>query len=281
MPEAASKPISTMLEPMERIAEILFGVIMTLTFTCTLAVETADRLQVCTMLIGALGCNLAWGIIDAGVYLITRINTESRKVAAVRAIREAADGRAARQILANSFNPALASALSNEQLESMRQNLRQMPEPLQRPKLTKRDWLGAGGLCLLCFVSIRVRCQVSFAHFQCRRGSTTGPVRLCVRLPQRDSALGDGASDGGIRRCDGRRRNCARRVATAHAWPGCRTLAPRLLQFRSASTLIANWRQRVLSGRKPQSKKSRRRSILRACSSHRTQNKPLNSGTLL
>ena len=153
MPEAASKPIGTMLEPMERIAEILFGVIMTLTFTCTLAVETADRLQVRTMLIGALGCNLAWGIIDAGVYLITRISTESRKVAAVRAIREAADGRAARQILANSFNPALASALSNEQLESMRQNLRQMPEPLQRPKLTKRDWLGAGGLCLLCFVS--------------------------------------------------------------------------------------------------------------------------------
>ena len=153
MPGAASKPIGTMLEPMERIAEILFGVIMTLTFTCTLAVETADRLQVRTMLIGALGCNLAWGIIDAGVYLITRINTESRKVAAVRAIREAADGRAARQILANSFNPALASALSNEQLESMRQNLRQMPEPLQRPKLTKRDWLGAGGLCLLCFVS--------------------------------------------------------------------------------------------------------------------------------
>lgn len=153
MPEAASKPTGTMLEPMERIAEILFGVIMTLTFTLTFAVETADRLQVRTMLIGALGCNLAWGIIDAGVYLITRINTESRKVAAVRAIREAANGSAARQILADSFNPALASALSNEQVESMRQNLRQMSEPLKRPGLTKRDWLGAGGLCLLCFLS--------------------------------------------------------------------------------------------------------------------------------
>jgi VIT1/CCC1 family predicted Fe2+/Mn2+ transporter len=153
MPEAASKSIGTMLEPMERIAEILFGVIMTLTFTLTFAVETADRLQVRTMLIGALGCNLAWGIIDAGVYLITRINTESRKVAAVRAIREAANGSAARQILADSFNPALASALSNEQVESMRQNLRQMSEPLKRPGLSKRDWLGAGGLCLLCFLS--------------------------------------------------------------------------------------------------------------------------------
>jgi VIT1/CCC1 family predicted Fe2+/Mn2+ transporter len=153
MPEASKKRSGTLLEPMERIAEILFGVIMTLTFTCTLAVETADRLQVRTMLIGALGCNLAWGIIDAGVYLITRINTESRKVAAVRAIREATDGSAARQILADSFNPALASALSNEQVESVRQNLRQMSEPLKRPRLTKRDWLGAGGLGLLCFLS--------------------------------------------------------------------------------------------------------------------------------
>jgi hypothetical protein len=153
MPEAASKPTRTALEPMERIAEILFGVIMTLTFTLTFAVETADRLQVRTMLIGALGCNLAWGIIDAGVYLITRINTENRKVAAVRAMREAANGSAARQILADSLNPVLASALSNDQLESMRQTLRQMPEPPERSGLSKRDWLGAVGLCLLCFLS--------------------------------------------------------------------------------------------------------------------------------
>jgi len=153
MPEEESKPNGTSLEPMERIAEILFGVIMTLTFTCTLAVQTADRLQVRTMLIGALGCNLAWGIIDAGVYLITRINIESRKIAAVRAIREAVDGSAARQILGSSLHPLLASALSKDQMELIRQNLRQMPEPLERYRLTKRDWLGAGSICLLCFLS--------------------------------------------------------------------------------------------------------------------------------
>ena len=44
MPEAASKPIGTLLQPMETITEILLGVIMTLTFTCTLAV-TADQLR--------------------------------------------------------------------------------------------------------------------------------------------------------------------------------------------------------------------------------------------
>ena len=35
--------------------------IMALTFTLTLGVVTADRIQVRTMLLAALGCNLAWG----------------------------------------------------------------------------------------------------------------------------------------------------------------------------------------------------------------------------
>ena len=53
------------LDPMDRISEVLFGLIMALTFTCTLGVAAAE---VRTMLIGALGCNLAWGIIDGGVH---------------------------------------------------------------------------------------------------------------------------------------------------------------------------------------------------------------------
>ena len=38
---------------------------MVLTFTGSLSVAEAGRDDVRTMLIGALGCNLAWGIIDA------------------------------------------------------------------------------------------------------------------------------------------------------------------------------------------------------------------------
>jgi hypothetical protein len=55
------------LDPMDRISEVLFGLIMALTFTCTLGVAIADNIQVRTMLIGALRCNLAWGIIDGGL----------------------------------------------------------------------------------------------------------------------------------------------------------------------------------------------------------------------
>ena len=61
----SAKQSHRILEPMDRISEILFGLIMALTFTLTLGVVTVDRIQVRTMLLAALGCNLAWGIIDA------------------------------------------------------------------------------------------------------------------------------------------------------------------------------------------------------------------------
>jgi hypothetical protein len=49
------------LEPGERISEILFGLIMALTVTGATSVVAADRFQIRTMLIAALGCNVAWG----------------------------------------------------------------------------------------------------------------------------------------------------------------------------------------------------------------------------
>ena len=49
------------LDPMERISEVLFALIMALTFTCSFSVAEAGREEVRAMLVGALGCNLAWG----------------------------------------------------------------------------------------------------------------------------------------------------------------------------------------------------------------------------
>jgi VIT family len=137
------------LDPMDRISEVLFGLIMALTFTCTLGVASAE---VRTMLIGALGCNLAWGIIDGGVHLLARLNEGGRAMVNWRAVRQAADADTAQRIIASALPPLLASVLNPAQLESMRQKLRQLPEPAH-PRLTKNDWLGALGICLLSFLS--------------------------------------------------------------------------------------------------------------------------------
>jgi hypothetical protein len=116
VPAVWSKPLGPILDPMERIAEIQFGVIMALTFTLTLGVGIADDIKVRTMLIAVFGCNLAWGIIDAGVYLITRISVESRKVATLGALRDAPDSDSASRVLADALHPVLASTVSHEQL---------------------------------------------------------------------------------------------------------------------------------------------------------------------
>src|SRR5215475_6011363 len=150
--QVSAKSADRILEPMDRISEVLFGLIMALTFTLTLGVVTADRIQVRTMLLAALGCNLAWGIIDASVFLMARFNQRGRNAVQLRAVRAAADIAYAHRIIADALPPALASVLPPDQLELMRQRLLQLPEP-ERPRLTKRDGLGAMGICLLSFLS--------------------------------------------------------------------------------------------------------------------------------
>ena len=50
-----------MLDPAERTSEVLFGLIMVLTFTGSLSIAEAGREDIRAMLIGAPGCNIAWG----------------------------------------------------------------------------------------------------------------------------------------------------------------------------------------------------------------------------
>jgi hypothetical protein len=144
---------SRILDPMERISETLFGLIMALTFICSLGVATGANINIQTMLVGALGCNLAWGIVDGGLYLLARINEQGRNILTLRAVRQASDPAQAQRAIADAMPPALASVLPSEQLELMRQKLQQLPEPPARPKLTGRDWSGALGLCLLSFLA--------------------------------------------------------------------------------------------------------------------------------
>jgi hypothetical protein len=58
------------LDPLDRSSEVLFGLIMVLTFTGSLSAAEAGRTEIRAMLIGVLGCNFAWGIIDGILYLM-------------------------------------------------------------------------------------------------------------------------------------------------------------------------------------------------------------------
>jgi hypothetical protein len=141
------------LEPSERIGEVLFGLIMVLSFTGALSVAEADRADVRTMLIGALGCNIAWGIIDGVMFLMDCLAERGRGLVIFRAVRNTLDPQQAQRLIADALPPVVASVLRPEELETLRQRLTQLSEPPDRAQLRKDDWLGAAGVFLLVFLS--------------------------------------------------------------------------------------------------------------------------------
>src|SRR6266513_2434636 len=107
------------LEPIDRVSEVLFGLIMVLTFTGSLSVAEAGRDDVRTMLIGALGCNLAWGIIDGVLYLMGCLAEKGRGLLAFRAMRKAANPKEAQRLITDALPPLIASILQPAEMESL------------------------------------------------------------------------------------------------------------------------------------------------------------------
>jgi hypothetical protein len=141
------------LDPFDRISEVLFGLIMFLTFTGSLSIARTGRQDVRVMLIGAIGCNIAWGIIDAALYLMGCLADKGRRLNMLRMLHGASTPEAAQRIAAGALPPLVASVLGPSELETIRQRLQQLPEPPPRAQLEKREWIGGLGVFLLVFLS--------------------------------------------------------------------------------------------------------------------------------
>jgi hypothetical protein len=148
MTDQSAKPSNRLLNPVARLSEALFGLIMALTFTGSLSVAESGRDDVRAMLIGVLGSNIAWGVIDGVFYLMTSLGKKGQGIRALRAVRKAKSPGAAHRVIANALPPAIAADLEPAEYESLRQRLLRLPEPPARPGLDKADWLGAFGAFL-------------------------------------------------------------------------------------------------------------------------------------
>lgn len=156
MTDVASKSsVDRVLEPSERVAEVLFGLIMVLTFTGSLSVAEAqaDRAEVRIMLIGALGCNFAWGVIDGILYLMGCLAERGRNLRAWRALKNAATPDASRAAIADVLPEMMADRIGVEGLEAIRQKLGVLPEPPARLSLRRQDWIGAMAVFAWVFIT--------------------------------------------------------------------------------------------------------------------------------
>lgn len=148
VPESSNR----VLDPIARMSEILFGLIMVLTFTCTLSAAEAGRQEIRTMVVGAIGCNLAWGFVDAIMYLMSSLTERARNLRALHSIQLTKNPQDAHRIIKDALPSLIASILNPQELERLRIELNRIQE-LPKAQFKKEDWVGAIGVFLLVFLS--------------------------------------------------------------------------------------------------------------------------------
>jgi VIT1/CCC1 family predicted Fe2+/Mn2+ transporter len=104
------------------------------------------------LLIAAIGCNTAWGLVDAVMYLFTALADRYHGRSLLAALRQEADPQRGREMIADSIPPLLAASIRAPELEHVRSELLAQKE-LPDAGLTGRDFLGALGVFLLVFLS--------------------------------------------------------------------------------------------------------------------------------
>ena len=139
------------LDPLERFSEAAFGLVMVLGFTGSFSAATAGEQDVRELLIGAIGCNLAWGTVDAMMYLIATVAQRGRDLTLLQSMREGPD--TARRVLADALPDPVAGVLSEAELEDLRQRVVAAPLPARGVPLGLDDLKGALGVFLLVFLS--------------------------------------------------------------------------------------------------------------------------------
>ena len=144
------------LDPTETLSEVLFGLIMVLTFTLGAGLIVKEGTEATTrMLLGILGCNVAWGLIDGAMYVMSSMLERSRKARLLQSVQKAASEEDALAMVGRELDPRL------EPFTSLEERTRLYPAVLNRlikvtPEQTlvkKEDVFGAIVIFWLVFLS--------------------------------------------------------------------------------------------------------------------------------
>jgi hypothetical protein len=153
MTEQEKDKRARVLDPVSRTSEIIFGVLMALSFTGAVNAATAGREEVRTIMLTALGCNLAWGLVDAVMYLVATITERGRNLTLLQRVRSVPDRETAHASIAEALPGRLGGTLGADGLEDIRRRLVALPEVPARVQLGKTDYAGACGVFLLVVLS--------------------------------------------------------------------------------------------------------------------------------
>ncbi|MGO4328043.1 hypothetical protein AB4Z48_16210 [Cupriavidus sp. 2TAF22] len=143
------------LDVVDRVSEMCFGLFMALTFVGAVSTTTAGQDAGQTMLRTALGCNLAWGLVDAVMFLVRTLVNRGRRLGLVLAVRHAPDPVQGVQVIRNTLPKLMKTLVADAELEAIRSRLVASATVPNRPALDAQDLLGA----------VRIFCIVVLSTF--------------------------------------------------------------------------------------------------------------------
>jgi len=133
--------------PSASLAEAVAGLIMVLTFTLAASLLSGGGQDGArAALLGAIGCNAAWGIIDAVIYTMNSAFDRNRRLRLGRAIAAAPNEVAALAAIRRELDPYLASVTQGADREQLYKSIRNALVHGRLPRrtgLVRDDLLGA------------------------------------------------------------------------------------------------------------------------------------------
>jgi hypothetical protein len=140
---ADDAPREPILNPVDRISELLFGLFMALTFVGAVSVAGRGQEEVRTLFVTAFGCNIAWGLVDAVMYLVRTATDRGRQLRFVHAVRTAADEQSGRALVRRELLAAFPRVTTEAQVSEIHARLLALDGVPAKVELDGRDALAA------------------------------------------------------------------------------------------------------------------------------------------
>ena len=141
------------LSPLDRVSEMLFGLFMALTFVGAVSVADQGDAQIRAIFIAALGCNLAWGLVDAVMYLVRTVTDRGRLLTLIRSVRGEPNAEAGRKLIEGSLSQVAEGLVSTTEIGAMRGRIVALASLPPRPKLERDDLVAALAIFLIVVAS--------------------------------------------------------------------------------------------------------------------------------
>ncbi|MBL0142867.1 MAG: hypothetical protein IPP91_12385 [Betaproteobacteria bacterium] len=141
------------LDIVERVSEMCFGLFMALTFVGAVSAATAGQDPGRTVLYAALGCNLAWGLVDAVMYLVRTLTVRGKKLTLALAVRAAPRPEDGVRLLRDAMPRPIGTLVEDKELDAIRTRLVEATTLPAGPGFQSGDIRGALGIFFIVVLS--------------------------------------------------------------------------------------------------------------------------------